>query len=260
MHEHHSQGIATVLTGIFSSSNALQAFQTSLDTTANNLANSATNAFKGRRVLFHDLGYTDPLKGQIGLGSGIASIDRNFAQGKTSETGRELDVMIQGDGFFAVTTASGSTQYTRDGSFHLNALGQLVNASELPLQPPMTFPADVISTQIDSDGTVSVLTGDSPDVPIVVGQLRLTNFINPQGLRAVGGNRFAETDSSGVPLTNVPGTSGLGTLVQDHLESSNVETSTEMVALVNTSRDYVANSRALKVEDQILQGALDLVG
>ena len=99
----------------------------------------------------------------------------------------------------------------------------------------------------------------SPDTPIVLGQLRLTNFINPQGLQAIGGNRFVETSASGVPLTNIPGTSGLGTLAQGSIEQSNVDTSTELVRMVTTSRDYVANSRALKVEDQLIEGALGLV-
>jgi flagellar basal-body rod protein FlgG len=251
--------MAIVLTGIFSSSNALQAFQSSLDTTANNLANVATNAFKSRRTLFQDLSYSGPQNGQIGQGSRVASTDRDFSQGKTTITGNDLDLAIQGQGFFALTMSNGTTQYSRDGSFHLDAAGKLVNGEGLLMQPPITFPANVTSTHISADGTVSVLTASSPNTPIVLGQLRLTNFINPQGLQAVGGNRLVETSASGVPRTNIPGTNGLGVIAQGRLEQSNVDTTTEMVRLVTTSRDYVANSRALKVEDQIIEGALDLV-
>ncbi len=251
---------AIVLTGIFSSTNALQAFQSSLDTTASNLANIATNAFKGRRTLFQDVFYSDPQNGQVGQGSQVGTTDRDFSQGPATITGNELDVAIQGQGFLAVTASNGTTQYSRDGSLRVDATGLLVNGAGQVVQPPITFPADVISTKISADGTVSVLTGSSPDTPIVLGQLRLTTFANLQGLQAVGGNRFVETQSSGVPLTNLPGTNGLGILVQGSLEQSNVDTTTEIVRLTETSRNYVANSRALKVEDRVLEGALNLVG
>lgn len=252
--------MAIVLTGIFSSTNALQAFQSSLDTTAANLANIATNAFKSRRTLFQDVFYSDPQNGQVGQGSQVGTTDRDFSQGKAIITGNELDIAIQGQGFLAVTASNGTTQYSRDGSLRVDATGLLVNGAGQVVQPPITFPADVTSTEISADGTVSVLTSSSPDTPIVLGQLRLTTFANLQGLQAVGGNRFVETQSSGVPLANIPGTNGLGILVQGSLEQSNVDTTTEMVRLTETSRNYVANSRALKVEDRFIEGALDLVG
>lgn len=252
-------GRIIVLTGIFSSSNALQGFQSSLDTTANNLANVATTAYKSRRTLFQDLFYGGPLNGQVGVGSKVGTVDRDFQEGTISVTGNELDLAVQGQGFFSLLSPNGTIQYTRDGSFRADANGKLISQDGLLVQPPITFPPDVTSITISSNGTVSVMTSSSPDTPIVVGQLRLTNFINPQGLSAIGGNRFLETDSSGVPLTNLPGTSGLGTLQQGSLEQSNVNTTTEMVRLVNTTRNYVANSRALRVEDEVIEGALDLV-
>lgn len=249
-----------MLTGIFSSSNALQAFQSSLDTTASNLANITTNAFKSRRTLFHDLSYSGPQNGQIGSGSAVASTDRNFSQGTPTITGNDLDLAISGKGFFSLTTADGTTQYTRDGSFRVDATGLLVSGDGLTVQPPITLPADVTSTTISANGTVSVLTTSSPFTPIVLGQLRLTTFNNPQGLQMVGGNRFQETTESGSPLTNIPGTNGLGQIAQGSLEQSNVDTSTELVRLVSTSRNYVANSRALKVEDRLVESALGLIG
>lgn len=258
--EFSDSGMIAVLTGIFSSTNALQGFQGSLDTTANNLANVATTAFKSRRTLFQDLMYGGPLNGQVGFGSEVAAVDRNFRQGPTTITGNDYDLAIQGQGFFALLAPNGTIQYTRDGSFQVDAAGRLVSQDGLPVQPPITLPTNVLSTTISADGTVSVLTSSSPDTPTIVGRLRLTNFQNPQGLAAIGANRFMETTSSGVPLTNLPGTNGLGKLQQGNLEQSNVDTTTEMVRLVNTSRSYVANSRALKVEDQVVEGALDLVG
>ena len=212
-----------------------------------------------RRTLFQDLIYGGPLNGQVGIGSKVGTVDRDFQEGSISVTGNELDLAVQGQGFFALLSPSGTIQYTRDGSFRADANGRLISQDGLLVQPPITFPPDVTSTTISSNGTVSVMTSSSPDTPIVVGQLRLTNFINPQGLSAIGGNRFLETESSGVALTNLPGTSGLGTLQQGSLEQSNVSTTTEMVRLVNATRNYVANSRALRVEDKVIEGALDLV-
>jgi flagellar basal-body rod protein FlgG len=248
-----------VLTGTFSSTNALRAFQSSLDTTANNLANITTTAFKSRRTLFQDIASIGAPSRQIGLGAQVGSMDRDFTQGPTTTTGGELDLAIQGQGFFSLLAPDGTIQYTRDGSFRVDSSGRLVSGDGLLVQPPITIPANVISTTIAADGKVSVLTANSPDTPIVIGQLRLTNFINPQGLVAIGKNRFLATDSSGLPLTNVPGTNGLGTLQQGRLEQSNVDTTTEIVRLVNTSRNFVANSRALKTEDKVVEGALDLV-
>ncbi len=251
--------MAIVLTGISSSTGALQAFQSSLDTSAGNLANIDTNGFKSRRTMFQDFSYLGPLGSQLGKGVQVGTTDRDFSQGKTPLTGNDLDLSVQGNGYFSLLSSTGTTQYTRDGSFHLNAIGQLVSTDGLAVQPPITFPPDVLDTKISADGTVSVLTASSPDTPIVLGQLRLTNFVNPQGLRPMGDNRFQATDSSGLPLTNQPGTSGLGLISQGSLEQSNVDSTTEMVRLVNTSRDYTANSRALKVEDEILKSGLDLV-
>ena len=248
-----------VLTGISSSTGALQAFQFALDTTAGNLANIDTNGFKSRRTNFQDLAYVGQIGDQLGEGVRVGDISRNFTQGKTPLTGNDLDLAIQGNGYFALLGTNGTTQYTRDGSFRLNANRQLVNGDGLLVQPPITFPPNVLDTKIAADGTVSVLTASSPDTPIVLGQLRLTNFANPQGLQPLGSNRFLATDGSGLPLTNLPGTSGLGLISQGSLEQSNVDSTTEMVRLVHTSRDYTANSRALKVEDEILKSGLDLV-
>lgn len=255
----HFHGMANVLTGISSSTGALQAFQSSLDMTAGNLANVDTTGFKSRRTLFQDLSYFGQLGDQLGQGVRVGTIDRNFLQGKTPPTGNDLDLSVQGNGYFALLSSSGTLQYTRDGAFHLDATRQLVSADGLAVQPPITFPPEVLETKIAADGTVSVLTASSPDTPIVLGQLRLTNFVNPQGLNPIGDNRFLATDSSGLPLTNLPGTRGLGLISQGSLEQSNVDSTTEMVRLVTTSRDYTANARALKVEDEILKSGLDLV-
>ena len=249
-----------MLTGLFTTTSALQAIQSALDTTANNLANLGTNAFKGSRTQFQDLPLSGLTGAQVGHGVRVGNVARDFSQGQSASTGNDLDVAVQGEGFFAIRLPDGSTQYTRDGSFHLNSASQLVASDGNLVQPTITFPADTTSIKIDRQGAVSVLTSSSPDTPIVLGQLRLTRFINPEGLKAVGSNRFSETTDSGIPITNSPGLDGLGVIEQGSLEQSNVEASTEFVHLTTTNQNYVANSCAVKVEDQILQSALDLVG
>ena len=249
-----------MLTGLFTSSNALQAFQTALDASANNVSNVSTTAFKSSRTLFQDLFYEGPTPQQVGHGVQVASIDRDFDQGPLLPTSNDLDLAIQGQGFFQVQLPNGQIQYSRDGALHVDSQRRLVNDDGLLLQPPLTLPADTLSTEISSNGTVSVLTSASPDTPIVLGQIQITRFVNPKGLHAEAGNRFSETTESGEPLTGVPGTNGLGTIQQSNLEQSNIDMATELVRLSNTSRSFSVNSRAIRAEDQLLQSALSIIG
>ena len=249
-----------MIQGLFTSANALLAFQSALDTSANNLANVNTTAFKESRVEFEDLIYSGPNNQQVGHGVQVAAIDRNFSQGATIATGNELDLAIDGQGFLAVKLPNGQVQYTRDGALHKDANRRLVTDEGFLIQPPITLPTDTTATFVNTNGTVSVLTASSPNIPLVVGQLKLTRFINPQGLHAEGGNRFSETSASGLPLTGTPGTNALGVVRQRNLEQSNVDVAGELIRLSNTSRSFQVNSRAVKAEDQLLQSSLNLIG
>jgi len=244
----------------------LDAQQTQMDTIANNLANVSTNGFKSSRAVFEDLLYQTlrqpgaqssqqtqvPSGLQIGTGARPVAAERLFTQGNLQQTGNQLDVAIQGNGFFQVLMPDGTTSYTRDGSFQQNAQGQLVTASGFPIQPALTIPANALTVTIAQDGVVSV-TQPGVTNPVQIGSLQLATFVNPAGLMAQGQNLFQETGSSGSPSTTVPGSNGSGTLNQDYVETSNVNVVAEMVNMISTQRAYEINSKAITASDQMLQ-------
>ena len=249
-----------MLNALATANTALDAFQTSVETTANNLANSNTTAFKRSIVDFEDLLYSGPSNLQVGRGVRVSDIStRDFKQGAEQSTGQDLDLCVTGNGFFSVQQSDGTTKFTRDGSFQRDALGRLVTATGNIVQPPITFPADTVSTSISSDGVVSVVTGSAPGQVKVLGQIQLTTFPNPAGLQQEPNNLYSESPASGTPTTAIPGTNGIGTIKQKSLEQSNVDLTTEMTSLVTAQRGYDANSRVIKTADQIVSSALDIV-
>ncbi len=240
--------------------------QTKLDTIANNLANTGTNGFKRGGVVFEDLMYQNlrqtgaaadaqavlPTGLQVGLGTRVAASTRNFSQGALQQSSSDLDLAVKGKGFFQITMPDGSTGYTRDGSFQIDANGQLVTNGGLVLQPGITIPANAQKVTIAQDGTVNV-TVPNQATPQSVGQIQLASFINPAGLEPRGSNLFAESASSGAPQAAAPGTNGLGTLAQGMVEGSNVNVVEELVSMIATQRAYELNSKAIQTSDQMLQ-------
>lgn len=239
--------------------------QFKLDTIANNLANVATNGYKRGGVVFEDLMYDSlrqagaassdqtqlPTGLQVGLGARVSASTRNFSQGNLQQTGNNLDMAIKGQGFFQVQLPDGSTAYTRDGSFQLDATGKIVTANGHVLEPGITVPANAQSVTVAADGTVSV-TLPSQATPQNVGQLQLATFINPSGLDPRGQNLYAETAASGTPSTGAPGADGRGGLMQGYVEGSNVNVVEELVAMIATQRAYELNSKAIQTTDQML--------
>src|SRR5690348_17344550 len=218
---------------LWAAKTGLDAQQTKMTVTANNLANVATNGFKRSRAVFDDLLYQNvsqvgaatsqntysPTGLQLGTGVRVVSTERSYTQGSLDNTGNSLDLAIQGRGFFQVLQPDGTIAYTRDGNFQTNAQGQLVNSSGYAVQPAITIPQGAQSVTIGSDGTVSVkLAGQSAATQI--GQIQLANFINPPGLQPIGQNLLVQSAASGAPQTGSPGTNGFGTLTQGQLESS----------------------------------------
>lgn len=249
-----------MLPGLYSAATALDAFQLKLDAAANNLANINTNSFKRSTVEFQDLLYAGPTNQQVGRGVRVSDVSlRDFRDGPAVQTGKDLDLLIEGKGFFAVKESDGRTAYTRDGAFHRDATGRMVTDNGAILQPPITFPIDTLTTTIDSDGTVSVLTGSSPSTQRVIGQITVARFTNPEGLRAELGNRYSETSASGLPITAVPGTNAAGALRQRTLEQSNVDTTSELTSLISAQRAYGVNSRVVRAADQLISSALDTI-
>ncbi len=243
----------------------LEAQQTQLDAITHNLANTATNGYKRSRAVFEDLLYqnirqaggpttqetTLPTGLQLGTGTRAVATSRDFSQGSLSQTGNPLDLAINGQGFFQVQMADGTTAYTRDGAFQVDANGQLVTASGYPVNPAITIPANAQTITIGKDGTVSATVPGST-APQALGQLQLASFMNPAGLDPRGGNLFAETAASGTPQTGNPATNGLGAINQGAVEGSNVNVVEELVAMIQAQRAYEINSKAIQTSDQML--------
>jgi flagellar basal-body rod protein FlgG len=259
---------------LYSSATGMTAMETKLDVTSNNLANLETTAFKRDRANFEDLFYrhdkfpgAEDTAGQytptgiaIGLGVRTQSTQTEFTQGPIKQTGQELDVCIEGIGFFQVKNPDGTTVYTRAGNWSKNANGNIVIGSASDgrlIEPPIQIPPDAMAIVISPEGIVSVQQPGNSQLASL-GNIELANFINPQGLLKLGENLYAETDASGTPTLGQPGQDGLGLLRQDSLEMSNVEPVMELVDLITTQRAFEFNSQALKVVDEILLNIANL--
>ncbi len=243
-----------------------------VDVIANNLANINTVGFTRSQADLQDLmyvklteagaevaaGVTVPSGFEIGSGVRPASTLKVFTQGEMQNTGRNLDVAIEGDGFLQVTLPGGEVGYTRDGSLRMNADGELVTSSGYALEPAISIPADARSVGIGKDGTVTVFAGSS-QTPSVAGTIQLVRFANPAGLTSQGENLMAETPASGPPITGTAGQNGFGSLQQSFLERSNVQMVTELVGLINAQRAYEINSRAIRAGDEMLTTANRLI-
>lgn len=244
----------------------LDAQQMRMAVISNNLANVNTTGFKRSRAVFEDLLYqtvrqpgaqstqNSQLPSGLMLGTGVRPVatEKLFTQGNLVQTGNPLDVAINGRGFLQVLQPDGTLAYTRDGTLQVNAQGQLVTSSGYVVQPGITIPPSSQSITIGSDGTVSAQIAGSA-TPSQLGSLQLADFINPPGLEPVGDNLYLQTAASGTPQTGTPGLNGLGTLVQDSVESSNVNVVQEMVDMIETQRAYEMNSKAISTSSQMLQ-------
>jgi len=255
-----------MMRSLWISKTGMEAQQTQLDHISHNLANSATNGYKKSHAVFEDLMYQNlrqsgaasteqtqlPTGLQVGLGTRAVATSRSFTQGSLQSTERSLDVAIRGNGFFEIQMPDGTTGYTRDGSFQVNAQGQLVTNNGFPVQPGITIPANATSITVSQEGLVSVVVPGQTQ-PQQAGQLQLTNFINPAGLEPKGQNLYTETAASGTPNTGTPGQESFGQLQQGALETSNVNVVEELVGMIQTQRAYELNSKAIQTSDQMLQ-------
>ena len=244
----------------------LEAQQTRMGVVSNNLANVSTTGFKRDRAIFEDLLYQNVrqpgaqssqdtvLPSGLMRGTGVRTVatEKVHTQGNIVQTDNSLDVAIQGRGMFQILRPDGTMAYTRDGSFSMDSQGQLVTSNGYLVQPSITIPQSAQSVTIGADGVVSVLQPGNT-APTQVGTLQLADFINPEGLQPIGENLYVETVSSGSPQLSNPGLSGMGTVIQGSLESSNVNVVEEMVNMIETQRAYEMNSKAISTSDQMLQ-------
>jgi flagellar basal-body rod protein FlgG len=261
-----------MLRAFYTAASGMEAQQLNIDTIAHNLANINTSGFKIRKAQFQDLLYqnirqagaantatTDfPVGLQVGLGTKPVATKIIFTQGDFSATNNQLDVVIQGHGFFQIRQVNGQIAYTRNGNFHLNRDGNMVTADGDELDPQITIPVDQIGVTIGSDGTVSVLRAGETQ-PQQVGRIELALFQNPSGLQNIGKNLFLTTQASGDPITGTPGEDGLGTLLSGFVEQSNVSVVEEMVNMIVSQRAYEANSKVIRAADEMLTQANNIV-
>jgi len=250
----------------------MKAQQQEMDVRANNIANVGTTGFKKARAEFEDLMYQtqvepgaptglnsmNPTGVQIGLGVKTAAVSKDFEQGSAKITNNAFDIEIQGNGFFPVQRQDGQIAYTRDGSFKKGTDGRLQDKNGNLLQPEIAIPPNATGVEIGANGQVQILLDNATAAPQTIGQIQLVGFVNPAGLKSLGGNLFAPTAASGVPQQGQPGQNGLGTVAQGQLEASNVNIVDEMVGMITTQRAYETNSKVIQASDQMLQAINNL--
>ncbi len=252
--------------GLYTSAAGMNAQQNNIDVTSNNIANVNTTGFKKDRIEFADLMYqslnytanatsestNNPTGIDVGLGVKITGIQKSFIQGSLTETGNDLDLAIQGKGFFQITTPTGDTQYTRNGAFKVDSEGTLVNGQGYKVEPEISVPYNLTNVSVSQDGIITAMNPIDNTIT-TLGQLTITDFINPAGLAPKGNSLYAVTDTSGPAITGNPGTEAFGSLQQGMLEASNVQLVNAMVDLITAQRAYEANSKSLTTTDAMLQ-------
>ncbi len=255
-----------MIRALYTAATGMMAQQTQIDTTSNNIANVNTIGYKKQRAEFADLMYqtmeyagtatslntSSPTGIEVGLGVRPTSITKEFTQGNFKETGNNLDMAITGNGFFQVELPDGTTAYTRNGAFKLDADGNIVNSDGYKLIPQIVVPADTTAISIGTDGTVSVLQAGQTQMS-QIGQIELANFVNPAGLHSLGNNNYINTSASGDAIVGTPGLNGIGEIREGFVEMSNVQLVEEMTDLITGQRAYEANSKAITTSDQMLQ-------
>ncbi len=254
-------------------SSGMQAQQLNIQLIANNIANINTTGFKKNKAEFQDLmyqevtiiptssstpGIEDSSTTKIVVGNGVkpSSTHKIFKQGDMIETNNRFDLAIQGEGFFQVRKGDGTYAYTRDGSFKVNADGQLVTSSGYFLEPEISINETTVGIIVNRDGTVEAQESDGSTQ--VIDSVQLVKFMNPAGLTAIGDNLYKESKVSGNPLIGTPGSEGFGEIHQGYLETSNVEIVEEMISMISAQRAYEINSKTVKTVEEMMSMANNL--
>lgn len=254
-----------MIKGLYSAATGMMAQSLNIDVISNNLANVNTTGFKKDRIDFHDLlyqvikspgasasqGNVIPTGLVVGSGTRPVAIQKIHTEGDLIQTQNQLDMAVEGHGYFQVLQPDGTTAYTRAGSWKLNNNGAIVNSDGLALQPAMTIPAGTLEVNVGSDGVVEAI--DQAGAVTAVGNITLANFTNTAGLKPIGRNLLIETVASGAPVVGTPGLTGLGTIAQGFLENSNVRVIEEMVNMILAQRAYEVNTKVIQTSDEMLQ-------
>lgn len=257
---------------LFTASTGMAAQELSVQVISNNIANMQTTGFKRQRAAFQDLIYEHvqrvgaqastqgtilPVGVDIGGGVQTVGTPRSMSQGTLLQTGNTLDVAINGDGFFKIQMPDGTFQYTRDGTFQMDATGRIVNAQGNPVQPTITIPNNASQITINTQGQVSVVPPGT-NTSSIIGQIGLTRFINQAGLQPVGNNNFIDTPASGAPQDGLATIDGFGSMTQGSLEQSNVDVVTEISNLIGAQRAYEMNAKVITAADQMMQSTTQM--
>jgi len=255
-----------MMQSLYTASTGMLGMQTQIDTTANNIANVNTIGFKKSRAEFADLMYhvmeyagtstsdvtKSPTGMEVGLGVRPTAINKIFSEGSLKQTDNQLDMAITGNGFFKLELPDGREVYSRNGAYKLDENGTIVNSDGYRLIPEIVVPPDATNISIGTDGIVSVVQAGQVQA-VQIGQINITNFVNPAGLHSRGDNLYVETDSSGQPIEGIPGLEGLGNIRQGFVELSNVELVVELTDLITGQRAYDSNSKVITTSDEMLQ-------
>lgn len=253
-----------MLRGMWSAASGMAAQKMTIDVIANNLANVNTAGFKKSRSDFQDMMYQTisqagsvtsaggqvPTGIHIGMGTMPMGVQKMFMQGDFKQTSNDLDLAIEGNGFFKVLS-NDQELYTRAGNFKMDSEGNVVTSNGDSLQPEMTIPQETVSINIDATGTVTVFDADGTGTSL--GVLEIYTFSNPAGLFSAGHNLYRSTDASGDAISGTAGSDGVGTLAQGFMEMSNVDVVEEMVSMIMAQRAYEINSKAIQTADNMLQ-------
>ena len=260
-----------MIRSLWTAASGMQAQSSNIDVISNNLANVNTAGFKRSRADFQDLLYETmrpagvssgndtqvPTGIQIGLGTRTVATQKIFMQGDFQHTENELDMAIEGGGFFQIIQPNGDLAYSRAGNFKIDSEGRLVTPDGYLAEPEITIPSNALSVAVSTNGTVSVLLPGQAE-PSEVGTLELARFVNPAGLQSIGRNLFVRTAASGDATVGTAGEDGFGTIAQGYLEMSNVSVVDEMVNMITAQRAYEINSKAIQAADDMLQAANNL--
>ena len=251
---------------LFIASTGMAAQEQNVNVISNNIANMRTTGYKRERAEFQDLLYQElrragsttsdtgtqlPVGVEIGSGVKIAATPRVMSQGSVVASDKELDMAVQGEGFFEISLPDGRTAYTRDGSFERDSSGKLVTVDGYEVQPGITIPNNANSVTISPDGIVSAIINNA-SAPTQLGQLQLARFVNKGGLQSIGNNMFTETAASGSAQVGVPNADGVGNIMQSYLEDANVNAVTEIADLIAAQRAYEMNARVVTGADEML--------
>ena len=251
---------------LYAAATGMAAQELNVQVISNNIANLRTTGYKRQQAHFQDLLYQNlrrsgsatsdqntVLPAGLALGSGVKTVStaRVMSQGTLTMTEKDYDVAIRGEGYFRVRMPDGRTAYTRDGSFDLDAQGQMVTRDGYLLDPGITVPNTATAVTIGATGAVQA-TIPGQTAPQALGQFQMARFVNKVGLESIGDNLFVETAASGAAVTGLPGSEGFGNLQQSYLEEANVNAVTEISSLIAAQRAYEMNSKVVTAADQML--------